>query len=99
MLDPRRASDMLAGMAKKKAKRKPAQRQTAAEILARMHAEEAERQANGRRELTKRRRKEIKDKQRAAALKLWAPGGRLRKLQKERKKQAQQRRKTGRSPQ
>ena len=88
---------MLGQIAKKKskAKSKPVKRPTAADILARVHAEEADRQAQGRKEMSKRRRQEIKEKQRAAAVKLWAPGGRLRKLQKERKKQAGKGRKSG----
>jgi hypothetical protein len=94
LLDPRRAIVMLADMPKKKPKSKPAEQLTAAAILARMRAAEAERQTNGRRDMSKRRRKQIKDKQRAAALRLWAPGGRLRKLQKERQQQSQQRRET-----
>ncbi|HVA48556.1 MAG TPA: hypothetical protein VNH11_19480 [Pirellulales bacterium] len=78
-------------MAKKNSKKKPVKRRTAAAILARMHAKEAERQAAPRKEMTKKRRQEIKDKQRAAALRLWAPGGRLRKLLKQRKQDARQR--------
>ena len=95
MLDPRGAPVMLAEMAKKKSKKKPTERLTAAAILARMHAEEFERQAGGLRNVSKQRRKAIKEKQRATALRLWAPGGRLRKLQKERKKQELERRKSG----
>lgn len=82
---------MLAHMPKKKAKKKPSAPLTAAEILARVRAEEAQRQVDGRSGISQRRRDQIKEKQRAAALRLWAPNGRLRKLQKERKKQAQRR--------
>ncbi|MGH7138328.1 MAG: hypothetical protein ACREHD_21470 [Pirellulales bacterium] len=82
---------MLADMPKKKAKKKPSAPLTAAAILAHLRAEEAERNVDGRREMSQRRRNEIKQKQRAAALRLWAPNGRLRKLQNERKKQAQRR--------
>ena len=86
---------MLAHMAKKTSKKKePAKRITAAEILARMHAEEANREALARKEMSKRRRKAIKEKQRESALRMWAPGGRLRKMQKDRKKQAENRRKS-----
>lgn len=84
---------MLAHMAKKSSKKKQADKPlTAAEILARMHEEEANRA--DRREISERRRKAIKEKQRASALRMWAPGGRLRKMQKDRKKQAENRRKS-----
>jgi hypothetical protein len=59
MLDPRFAPVMLAGMAKKKAKKKPAEPLTAAAILARMHAEENQRRPDGR-EVSKKRRQHIK---------------------------------------